>query len=67
MAEKWIIDNRGTKEVPFGFVYLDNTRVGFAADGTFASAGWEWPTDQQFATAEDLLDNAHPGWKSDPA
>lgn len=57
------IDNRGTDEMPFGYVYVDDTRVGFAGDsGTWPTHGWDSNADQVAAAAAHL--DAHlPGWR----
>lgn len=54
------IENRGTEEVPFGYVYVrEGVRVGYSMaseDGTFtvwgdASAYWTEPTDEEATEA----------------
>lgn len=56
------IDNRGTEEVPFGYVYLDGTRVGFSqGDGVWLTRGWD--ADQtHLDEAEEFLNKEMPGW-----
>lgn len=41
------VDNRGSVDHPFGYVYVNYTRVGFANEEV-------WPTDGYSATNEDL-------------
>jgi hypothetical protein len=40
------IQNKGTDEVPFGFIYChkEDTRILFSKDGFALSAGWGQPT-----------------------
>ena len=52
-------DNRGTKEVPYGFIYFnDGTRVTYAGtevhDGT---GGWDPITEQHRKLAQEYLDD----------
>jgi hypothetical protein len=62
MSSSIEIDNRGTAEVPYGYVYLQDTRVGFAKDGGVWET-WGWPvTDAQILAATAKLDEAMPGW-----
>jgi hypothetical protein len=57
------VDNRGTEEVPFGYVYVDDTRVGFAGDsGTWPTHNWP-STDAQAKAAADYLDKHMPSWR----
>lgn len=57
------VDNRGTEEVPFGYVYVDDTRVGFSGDeGTWPT--YHWPsTASQARAAAHYLDEHMPGWR----
>lgn len=56
------IDNRGTVMVPFGFVYVDDTRVGFSqSDGVWSTYNWV-STSEQRRAANDYLDVHLPGW-----
>lgn len=49
------VDNRGTEEVPFGFVYFKDTRIGFASlHGVFKSNGWGSTNRHLVATIEHL-------------
>jgi hypothetical protein len=62
------IDNRGTPEVPFGFVYVDDTRVGFVSipgepGETLAAKGWPKPTQAQLEAVEAHLDEKLPNWR----
>lgn len=50
------IGNRGTFEVPFGFVYLEGTRVGFADDSVWPTNGWPSSYDQRQRVAEYLTE-----------
>lgn len=64
MANVKGIDNRGTEEVPFGYVYVDDTRVGFSqSDGVWPTNGWHSSPAQQRA-ASDFLDTQLAGWNS---
>lgn len=56
------IDNRGTKDCPFGFVYFnddDSVRVGFSAKHGMFQANWGLCTRRHFALAEIALRDAH--------
>ncbi len=66
MTEIKGIDNRGTEEVPFGYVYVDDTRVGFtSSDGVWPTNGWD-STPAQWRAASDFLDTQLPGWDWTP-
>jgi hypothetical protein len=44
-----MIDNRGTEDCPFGFVYGDNdTRIVFSRDGLRLAHGWSQPNPEVF-------------------
>lgn len=57
------IDNRGTDKVPFGYVYVNGTRVGFSHDdtgkltiwGSRPEGYWPYPVASEFEAARDAL------------
>lgn len=49
------IELRGTEEVPFGFVYIDDTRVGFDTEHGLWASNWGEPTPRQYRQAEQAL------------
>ena len=65
------VDNRGTKDVPYGYVYFndDSTRLGFSPSqagnagarsiewhGLF-EANWDGATEEHFIAAKEYFDN----------
>jgi hypothetical protein len=57
-----VIDNRGTADHPFGFVYMDDTRVGFSqGNGVWLTTGWGG-TEEHLNIAKEALDQEFPGW-----
>ena len=63
MSEPYI-ENRGTEETPFGFIYFDDTRVGFSnlTDNppVWASRGWGTPSSKQFSEALKMITERYP-------
>lgn len=57
------IHNRGTVEVPYGFVYVDDTRVGFNQDAAWPTYEWNSSEEQVIAAAQALT--AEFGWDFD--
>lgn len=57
-----VVDNRGTEDCPFGYVYLNQTRVGFSrGNGVWATNGW--PSEyEDLVAAQAHLDEVMPGW-----
>lgn len=56
------VDNRGSDAVPFGFVYVDDTRVGFSDAAVWPSNGWHSDEDQQQRVADHLTEHFGYGW-----
>lgn len=62
MAEIKGVDNRGSDQVPFGFVYVDETRVGFADATVFQANGWHSDESHLEAAADHLTEVFGYGW-----
>lgn len=61
-AELIWMHNRGTDSVPFGFVYVDGTRVGFADAMVFLASGWHAGEEQLEKAAEYLSESFGYEW-----
>lgn len=48
------VDNRGSEDVPFGYVYVEDTRVGFGNTEVWPANGWHC-TDAHLNRAADHL------------
>lgn len=56
------VDNRGSDNVPFGYVYVDGTRVGFSDSLVWHTNGWHSTEDQLQRVADHLTEHFGYGW-----
>ena len=56
------VDNRGSDQVPFGYVYVDDTRVGFADSTVWFTNGWHATDEQLYKAADYLTEHFGYGW-----
>jgi hypothetical protein len=61
-TEEFRIDNRGSAETPFGYVYVDDTRVGFADSAVWFTNGWHADENQLERVADHLTEHFGYGW-----
>lgn len=62
MPQEFQMDNRGSEDTPFGFVYLEGTRVGFAQSEVFMANGWHSSNEQLQKVADHLTEHFGYGW-----
>lgn len=56
------VDNRGSDETPFGYVYVGDTRVGFADSTVWLTNGWHADEAQLERAADHLTEKFGYGW-----
>lgn len=65
LAERQVwVELRGTPDLPFGYVYVDNTRAGFDTENglwpTRPEGYWRRPTEEQYQRCKEAL--AYQSW-----